>query len=330
MKKKIESYPIQKGMHCASTSLSEIMKYNNYDFSEALVFGISSGLDFVYITQRYVDCPRLVFTRTPMLENEFFSNIGIDFKWNNSIPQWEMIKKHIDNKSPILFLTDPSKIGFFQTNIPSVTGHTLTIIGYKEVNNERIVYISDFISNKILRCTYHELLDSINVRKAPFYKENLWGHIPPIYIGVSLDKVIIGSIKKNAKRMLDCNNTNRGLIAINTLTDEIKYWRDLPNYRFLCSHVYHSIETIGTGGSGFRNLYTLFLREIGNYISVFDSRGYSETMYYISICYKRLAKYFYLESLGKDKSYVNKIHSLLEEIYEKEHRFWSNILLAIE
>lgn len=324
----IEGFPIQEGLHCSSTSLSEIMKYNGYNLSEAMVFGISSGLDFVYLNQRFEICPRFIFTRTPMLEKDFFENIGMEFKWQASIyPEWDIIKKNIDHNNPVLFLTDPSKLDFFEVTTPSAAGHTLTVIGYNNI--DRTLYISDSISSELIECKYENLLDSINIGKVPFNKPDLWASIPEIHLTHSLDSIIVNAIKKNAFQFLDSSNDARGISAINRLAEEVEYWIDLPNYRFICSHVYSSIELIGTGGSGFRKLYTNFLGEINDYIYSFDANTYIEAMKEISRLYRNLAKCFYLESLGRSKSYIPKIKDCLYELEESETKFWESIILEL-
>ena len=323
----LEKFPVHEGAHCASTSLSEIMKYNGYDFSEALVFGISSGLDFIYLNQFYESHSRLVFTRTPMLENEFFENIGVQFKWNKYLLEYEDIINNIDKGNPILVQTDPSILEFFDVQIPSAAGHTLTIIGY---DNNKILRISDSIGSEIFSCSYENLCEAINVEKPPFYIRNIWSGVNNIEIKVDLEEVILNSLEKNALKMLHPSTNHSGINAIYKLHNEIPQWKYLDNYRFLCNHVYNSIENIGTGGSGFRNLYVDFLKEITNYTSEIDTSKIIENKIKIAKLYRELSKYFYLEYRDNGKTYVNKIQTVLSRIIENEYYFWGNIYQTVE
>ena len=325
----LENFNVKKGSHCASTSLSEIMQYNNINLSEAMVFGISSGLDFVYMNQSYMDFSRLVFTRTPMLEVDFFNNIGVEFLWeNNTPPSYEDIINSIDSGCPLLFLTDPSVLDFFEVTIPSAAGHTLTVIGYDKNNNS--VLISDSISSDVYFCDYKNLCNSINVGKPPFYIKNVWASVKAIENNINLEEVIMRGLKNNAENMLNQEHTNRGIVAIDKLCKEVPYWYDLPNYRDLCSHVYHSIENIGTGGSGFRNLYKQFLGEISNHTNKIDASFFVDEMTDIALLYKKLSKTFYLESSHKEKSHIHEIENILRRISESECTFWNSVLKEVK
>jgi len=321
----LESFPIQKGAHCASTSLSEIMQYNGFNLSESMVFGMSSGLDFVYCNQFHESNSRLVFTRSPMLEVDFFKNIGINYVWNKEVqPDFNTIIENINSGYPMLFLTDPSILDFFDAKIPSAAGHALTLIGYDELNKS--VMISDSISSDILSCSYDNLCASINVKKPPFYMKNLWGVVTPIKPDMDFEKIIVNSLKNNAMNMLRSESPHRGINAINKLYKEIPHWSDLPDYRTLCSTVYHSIENIGTGGSGFRNLYTQFLREINDFTNEIDTTTLVNQKINLAKIYRKLSKVFYLESLNREKSYVSEIQDILYTLAETELTFWEKVL----
>ncbi|MCR1928663.1 BtrH N-terminal domain-containing protein [Enterococcus gallinarum] len=53
MRKVIENFIPQGGKHCITNSLKQIFSYYNYPMSEEMIFGIASGLSFLYINQAY-------------------------------------------------------------------------------------------------------------------------------------------------------------------------------------------------------------------------------------------------------------------------------------
>ncbi|MEK4905761.1 BtrH N-terminal domain-containing protein [Niallia sp. FSL M8-0099] len=320
--KLLDNYSVKKGLHCASTSLSEIMNFNGAQLSEGMVLALSNGLDFIYLNQYYENQCRLVFTRSPMLENDFFNTIGVNFKWNNGTPNFDQVKKAIDQNLPILFLTDPSLLPFFKTKIPSAALHTITVIGYDEGGS---VYVSDSISSEILECSFDELLSSINVQKPPFYIENLWAIVPKINFIEDLNNKLLLGMKKNAINMLN-SNKSRGVMAIKRLSKEVTDWKNLINYEGLCRHVYASIELIGTGGSGFRKIYLSFLNEVKEHLPNFKTDTLIEKCVELISLYKKLARLFYLESIKKEKTYIIRIQEVLNNIYVIETFFWKTML----
>lgn len=319
----IDNYPLFIGNHCASTSLSEIMQfYGNQLMTEPIVFGISSGLDFVYLNQRFEEFPRMVFFRTPMIEVEFFSNINNPLKLNYGKEiNWSQIEYYINHNIPVLFLTDPSKVNFFNVDVSSAASHTLTVIGYDDNN----VYISDFISNRVLVCTKNELIDSIKIPKPPFNQINIWVPIFPININQSIENLIVRGLQKNAFNMLYNISDSRGIKAILRLANEIEYWVDLPNFYNMCKHVYYSCELIGTGGSGFRKMYHQFLLEASEFVSDIRNSNLINLMQEISTEYRNLSRAFYIISRHHDKTLLPNTKSILTNIANLEETFWRKV-----
>ncbi len=46
MKKIIEDFIPQGGKHCITNALKQVLSYYDYPISEAMIFGIASGLSF--------------------------------------------------------------------------------------------------------------------------------------------------------------------------------------------------------------------------------------------------------------------------------------------
>ncbi|MEK5391832.1 BtrH N-terminal domain-containing protein [Margalitia sp. FSL K6-0131] len=320
----IENYPITKGVHCASTSLSEIFRYYNYNLSEAMVFGISSGLDFVYYDHYLLDYSRLVFARNPVMENTLFTNLGLDFKWQYGDEfNWDEVKRNLDKKIPVLFLTDPYYLEFFNVKVNSAAGHTLTVIGYSE--EEGILFISDSIDDKIFTCNFDSFFKSINNKKPPFYQLNIWSPVPFFTIDEPLTVIIERAMINNATAMIDSQSGHRGISAIHKLGKDIRYWDELPNWQELCTNVYRSLELIGTGGSGFRKLYQRFLHEALNVLPWLGETSLLEKIEIISQSYRKLSRKCYLAG-NKDRKILSDISNILFELEFLETDFWSEII----
>ncbi len=326
--KLLADFPIRKGTHCATLSLSEIMEFNGYEFSEALVLGISGGVEFSYVYSMNKDFPRLIFTRSPMIEFDFFKNIGLDFKWNKERElSFNEIKSSIDNNQPILALTDTQRLDFFGVTAPSMAYHTLIIIGYNE--DDETVKISDFIGSNIFSSDYQSLSHAINIAKPPFFYKNIWSPIGQIKISKSVEEMIFDGMRMNAIKMLFPTSEHSGVKALTKLKNEVSEWRKLENYQMSFLHVYLSIEKIGTGGSGFRKMYRQFLEEIPKHTNRIDTKNLIDKMEVIVNLYSELSENFKLASKIDDESYIKKIQSILGEIIINETEFWNMVLKAV-
>lgn len=321
--KELKHFPIYQGSHCASTSLSEIMTYYKNPMDEPTVFALSSGIDILYLYQYYDKASRLFFVRSPLLEPYFFENLDIDFKWKINTPlEMETIIESIDLGHPILVLTDPGVLDFFEVNTPSAAAHTLTIIGYDFKSSE--IMISDSISNEKLITSYENLIASMNVKKPPFYQENMWSVVKNPGKINNIEKKLIRALIRNAEIMLQPKSDHNGIDGLKKLRNEIEKWHLQPNYKILCSNSYNSIENIGTGGSGFRKLFNSALFDKKELLRLSEitiqSAINSEKLM------KKLGKYFYLESREGTLSYVEKIQNIIDKLIESESLFWESLL----
>ncbi|MFD1848663.1 BtrH N-terminal domain-containing protein [Oceanobacillus bengalensis] len=163
----LEGYRSQKGVHCSSTSLTEIVDYYGLQLNESLVFGISSGLDFIYAKYPYFDFSRILSGRTPVLESNFFKLVDNSNLWRGGeIIEWDTIRSYIDKGIPLLFLTDIYHLPFYNTKRSNFTGHTLTVVGYNR--NDKIIYVSDYISDQLFELKFSDLINSIEKAKPLF------------------------------------------------------------------------------------------------------------------------------------------------------------------
>lgn len=257
-----------------------------------------------------------------MLEVDFFNNINNPYKWNfRKDIDWKEIENYIDNNIPVLFLTDPSMLNLFDTKIKSAAGHTLTLIGYDEKN----VYISDGLKDTILKCTKENLINAIGEPKPVFYEKNIWGPVHPVKINESIEQLIVKGVQRNAYTMLYSKSSSKGIAAIDKLKNEIDHWVDLPNFLGLCSHVYHSIELIGTGGNGFRKLYLNFLIEASNYVRDIANSKLIVIMDKITRQYRTLSRGFYMISKNKQSTNTGDIKEILNNISILEESFWREV-----
>lgn len=287
-----------------------------------MVFGLGSGVDFTYIFYYLADKSRYIFTRNPVFENSLLDNLGMNSKWYHGDKlELEFIKSNLDKEIPVLLWTDPACLHFFKTNTPSFAAHTLVLIGH----DEKGFYISDSISEEILHASYSEIEYAANVAKPPFYKRNVFLPIENFTIR-NLEECVKKSLKSNAQHMLS-NNPYRGIDAIKRLIDEIIEWKNVSNYFNICLDAYRSMELIGTGGAGFRNLYTDFLIEVEEKQLISPKYQFSTKMNHISKLYKNLSKSFYLAGVKKSDRYLKKIQFILIEIYENETAFWTEVSL---
>ena len=97
------------GRHCASTGISDLMRFHGNNLSEAMCFGLGAGLGIWYLSPSGTTPSRMVHVRTADLEAQFFKGIGYPFSWeqfDNSKQSEKYLCQRLDEGKPALLRTD--------------------------------------------------------------------------------------------------------------------------------------------------------------------------------------------------------------------------------
>lgn len=69
------------GRHCGSSAIRDLLEFNGLNISEAMCFGLGSGLGVTYLEMADAPVPFLVHVRSLGFEARVFESIGIPFEW---------------------------------------------------------------------------------------------------------------------------------------------------------------------------------------------------------------------------------------------------------
>lgn len=116
----------------------------------------------------------------------------------------------------------------------------------------------------------------------------------------------------------------RGVNAIFTLSEEVEYFSDLPDWQNLCLQIYQGLEKIGTGGLGFRKLHHNFLIQVNSLLDN-ELRKVLPIMNELEKLYKVMSKYFFLASRRQDITYLKKLKKIIFSIAMTEEELWKMI-----
>lgn len=144
MKKIINGFNPSGGKHCITTALKQVFEYYNYPLTEEMIFGVGSGLDFVYIN---LDKSPMVSGRTKafVFEKKLSERLNIEMKCkSNSKYETTFNKtlKQLDDSNPVLVYVDMPYLDYLNLDEDShFGGHAVVIFGYD--NETEKFYISD-------------------------------------------------------------------------------------------------------------------------------------------------------------------------------------------
>ncbi len=267
MKKLVKDFIHRPGVHCESTALRDIYEFQGFNFSEPMIFGLGSGLGFIYWKMKKTGFP-FIGGRARDLDRNLCLNLGVDlriYKTSSRKKAHESLIKQINDNIPVMIHVDMPYLKYL--GLPEKAhfgGHVVVVAGLDEENGT--VYIADTRYEKMQLATFKELEEARASGYKPFLPDNRWFEFR-FPLGLTpTEEAIRKAIVKTADSMLNPPIKNLGIRGIRYFAEEIVNWpRDYPPDRFKHNYelTYIYMNEDGTGGGLFRYLYSKFLEEAG-------------------------------------------------------------------
>ena len=256
------------GRHCASTGLQDLVNHHGLDWSEAMCFGLGSGLGIWYLTLPGLDPSPMIHVRSLDIEAEFFSRIGHPFQWRRDADPAageSALLRDLAAGRPALLQTDIFHLPYYnsETHYP---GHVIVAWGYD--SRQKVFFVTDTERTALTEVPFSAM------RKARYCPEHILaieGNFfspPAIEPPEDLPAAITAAMICNSRRLLhgtpgmeNGKGIDEGIAALERWQAELSHWPRIENWQWAARFTYQVIEKRGTGGGGFRYLYADFLKE---------------------------------------------------------------------
>ena len=331
-KKIVDNWVHIPGHHCGSVAIQDVMTFGGHEYSEALCFGLGSGLGFFYTVSDQISPTRMIFPRGPGLEVNFFSLLDKPISWSyEEDPQkaLEMAQKSIEQNTPVVVQTDIFYLDYYNssTHFP---GHVLVMWGFDD--EKETVFLSDTAFDGLMEVSYENFKKARSSQSEPYPLKINWLELSLPDTLEPLEHLIPRAIRQNAAMMLEGAPSPRGTSSV----DQIKNWAaDMPDWTSAedwswCARFgYQVITKRGVDGAAFRWIYRDFLSEMEKLLPHKRALNLAQRMDEIG------GKWAEASSLLKDLSELEKpspvlvgqISRLAYGLWEKEKRFYT---LALE
>jgi hypothetical protein len=83
LNKQVPGFIHRAGAHCESSALRDIFEFYGFKFSEPMIFGLGSGLSFVYWHSKQMQYP-FVDGRARDFDKNLCANLGVSVKINKT------------------------------------------------------------------------------------------------------------------------------------------------------------------------------------------------------------------------------------------------------
>jgi hypothetical protein len=286
----VNNFVHRVGVHCESSAMRDLFEFHGFNMSEAMAFGLDATLGFGFFdtseSVSFIPESKIPFflggKQGTINPNSLACRLlGISLRkqsFTSADKAWEESKKLIDQDIPLILKVDLGYLPYFEEEGDiHFGGHTITLCGYDEEMEIAFVGDTEFIDFQEI--AIEKLKQARNSEYGPSFMHpnntqysmirRSDGKRPPLAAGVKV------AIRKVANNMLRPSMNSNGIQGLNHFAGSIPLWKDKLKgkamdfqgkstslARLMFDLLYGYIETWGTGGAIFRNLYKEFLGEL--------------------------------------------------------------------
>jgi hypothetical protein len=262
------------GRNCQTSAMVRLMHHMGHNISEPMLVGISAGLGFIYWFMKNMPYPivggmnRSDCRQFPGILGKAARRLGGDFEsilTKNVKKAHLFLKETLHQNQPALVCVDMAYLTHLLTGEDDHFGeHNFLVYGIDEP--EDVAYISDRFEGT-LTMSLRQLQKARASEFKPFPAMNQMVRFSFPEQLTPLKEIIPNAIRENVDALLNPPISNIGIKGIKKWSMELtKYPKIIPKPRDLAHALvmhYVYIETGGSGGAIFRQIYRDFLEEAG-------------------------------------------------------------------
>lgn len=251
--------------HCESGTVSTLLRNNGLDLSEPMIFGIGGGVFFVHLP--FIKLGGIQLTGYRGLPGSIIKlsckRLGITvraMRFRSPDAGMAELDRLLADGMPVGLRTSGFWLPYFPQEMRfQFNAHHLVVFG-KEGGD---YLISDPVFEYTVRCPAEDLRRA-RFAKGTFAPKGFLFYLEDAPKSPDMKKAVISGIRYTCGRMLGIPLPFMGVRGIRYLSRKIKAWPDkygLEKAAFCLGSLIRMQEEIGTGGAGFRFMYTAFLQE---------------------------------------------------------------------
>ncbi|GHE40600.1 BtrH N-terminal domain-containing protein [Sphingobacterium griseoflavum] len=320
--------------HCENGVASNLLKNRGLQISEPMVFGIGSGLFYVYLPFLKVNhAPGLSYRPAPgWIFNRLAKRLGLKIKrqkFSDKRKAQQVLDQNLKDNIPCGLQVGVYHLPYFPEDYRfHFNAHNLVVYG-KE-NGQYL--ISDPTMEVVHRLTESEL-EKVRFAKGVLAPK---GHIYyPIHIPEHIDweGAIVKAIRKTCSDML-APVPIIGVRGMRMVSRAIRRWPKkvgVKKANYYLAQMVRMQEEIGTGGGGFRYIYSAFLQEAGHKINNAALIALSKEMTTIGDLWRDFAvdaSRVYKKRSNQDDVY-NKLADALLRLADLEEQFFKKLKKSV-
>ncbi|MEU9062702.1 BtrH N-terminal domain-containing protein [Streptomyces sp. NPDC048430] len=309
-----------RGMqHCETTALGVLLRHEGIDLSEPMLFGLGSGLSFIYWDSKSMGFPFLGGRVKPFeLTRNLAAGLGLELlvgETTSARKAWQNVAGPIDAGRPVGLQLDSYHLDHFRTKV-HFGGHVVAMYGY----DEQDAYLVDTEPQGGAVSTGLAALARARAERGPMTARHRSFTLTAPGGPTSPQDRIVPAIRACADAFLNPPIANLGHRGIEKAAEQVPTWlrrtespeQDLPQAAAL-------MERAGTGGALFRNLYRDFLAESAQLIDSGRLRTGQGLYTEAATLWTEVAALVATAGESGDSAHLTQAGSILQELSRIEH-----------
>jgi Domain of unknown function (DUF4872)/Butirosin biosynthesis protein H, N-terminal len=253
--------------HCESGVTSNLLRHRGLEISEALAFGLGSGLFFGYVPfVKLNHLPLITYRNAPGgIFRKVTRRLGVQIarqKFRQPQAARAAVDRLLDAGVPVGAQTGAYWLPYFPAALRfHFNMHNLVVVG-REGDD---YLISDPIFPEVLSCPAPDFEKARFARGTMAPKGKIY-YVRDAPAQVDLAAAAKSAIRDVCRTMLKTPVPYAGIRGMRLLARHLEAWPEKLGAKAAGIHLGHMIrmqEEIGTGGGGFRFIYAAFLQELG-------------------------------------------------------------------
>ncbi len=320
--------------HCENGVASNLLRNRGLDISEPMVFGIGSGLFFVYLPFIKVNhAPVVSYRPLPgLIFNKLAKRLGIKVrrrKFSSVAAANEALQENLKKNIPSGLQVGVYNLPYFPDEYRfHFNAHNLVVYGM----DDKGYLVSDPVMETVTTLTEPEL-NKVRFSKGAFAPKGQLYYPVHVPDQIDLKVAIVKAIKDTCRNML-APVPIIGVAGIRFVSREIRKWpvrHGNKKANHYLAQLVRMQEEIGTGGGGFRFIYAAFLQEAAVILENDQLKELSVEMTSIGDKWRDFA--VQASRVYKNRSAHNDVYNMLADellqIAEAEKTFFKKLRKAI-
>ena len=325
---RVPNFQHTAGNHCGSTAMRDLLHHAGLPLSEAMCFGLGSGLSFHYFPDTTAGTATHFFHgRGGTLERDLCIHLALAFAQgtdDDDAHAWQAARAWVDAGTPVLLYVELRDLPYYNTRTP-FPGHRVVLAGYDAERELGLLADNAFaelqpVTLAALRQARHSLSTS-----ALFPLRNDWLVVQPTPQPTPLAEAIRIALRANARALLEPDAPLQGVAAMRWLAEDFSAWGDASDWEWCARLAYQLIEKRGTGGGMFRKMYAAYLREAEMLVPALRAARLAETLAEIADAWTGLAMILKRISEDKERAGFAEAGRALAQLGAREEDFWTTI-----